>query len=216
MSAALDVFDAAVPPLATAAAIGTYAGSLLDSREWRAHGTGAMSHIPLCMLCANAAGWIVYGVLLANASMMVANVVGLAIALYLLHVYNACSPAPFSSELLTHAAFLLAYMALVALYAFATRDASTVGTVASLVTIAMFASPLATVQTVIKTKSAESLPAPMIIVGLACTTLWLAYGVRLGDIFVYGPNSVAFVLGLFQVGLLIVYRKGKGNSALPL
>ena len=210
----LSVFDAVVPPLATAAAIGTYAGSLLDTASWRKNGVGAMSHVPLLMLCASSSSWLIYGLMTGIMSMIVSNSVGLLISLYLVAVFNTNSAPPFARDFVTHSSLIVCYTTLLALFASATGRADVVGTIASVMAIVMFASPLATLRVVIETQSADSLPAPMIIIGLICTTLWTLYGIRLDNVFMYGPNGIAFVLGLIQVALLLRYPK-KG-SALPV
>ncbi|RHY21746.1 hypothetical protein DYB32_009716, partial [Aphanomyces invadans] len=69
----------------------------------------------------------------------------------------------------------------------------------------MVASPLSSVGTVFKHKSAASLPFKMITAGIACSFLWLSFGVLIHDMFVIAPNAVNLVLGLFQLVLCFVY-----------
>jgi solute carrier family 50 protein (sugar transporter) len=203
----MEVFDMVVPPLATAAAIGTYAGSLLDARSWKEQGTGSLSHLPYGMLLLNAGGWVCYGVLSGIASIVISNVVGLTIAAGLCAAFVAFSREG-SSEAQTMYGYVAGYLVLLSLLSFyGALTAETVGLLSSAVSILMFASPLATLRTVLSTKSAASLPAPMVVVGLACTVLWTAYGVRQGNPYMYVPNGIAVLLGLSQVALLIVFRE---------
>lgn len=83
----MEVFDAVVPVLASAAAMGTYGGCVLDARAWPEHGTGALSHAPYAMLLLNAGGWLVYGAVARLASVVVSNAVGLVLALALAFAY---------------------------------------------------------------------------------------------------------------------------------
>lgn len=83
------------------------------------------------------------------------------------------------------------------------------GVAASVVAVLMFASPLATLQTVLATRSSESLPAPMVLIGVSCTLLWTMLGIRLWNMFMLVPNGIALVLGIAQVALLVIYPAKK-------
>jgi hypothetical protein len=76
----------------------------------------------------------------------------------------------------------------------------------------------------------------MVLIGLSCTSLWTSklimivflslrahtcppsqvYGFRVGDVFMWGPNSLAMLLGLVQLGLIYQYPPRKLSSILPL
>ena len=204
-----EVFDAIVPPLATSAAITLYAGSLLDAVQWYRSGTGSMSHLPLLMLCASASAWLIYGAVTAIISIIVSNAVGLLISLVAFFIFNAYSPTPFSKTIIAHSIVIAAFVVVFAIVAGVTRNTQVVGIIASLVAVAMFASPLATLRVVIETKSAASLPAPMILIGIVCTFLWTIYGIRLNNPFVYAPNAFALLLGLAQLVLLLYFGKNE-------
>ena len=84
--------------------------------------------------------------------------------------------------------------------------AQLVGYFASALFVALAASPLSTIRTVLATRSSASIYAPLTLAQCANTLLWTAYGiVAAKDIFVYGPNGVGLALGLVQLGLKIVY-----------
>ncbi len=56
----------------------------------------------------------------------------------------------------------------------------------------------------------------MVLIGLSCTSLWLLYGIRVGNVFMWGPNGLAFALGMVQLYLLIKYRTGPKTAPLPI
>ena len=204
-------FDSILGALASLAAVATYAGSLLDALAWRAEGsTGSRSPLPYAMLLVNAAGWLAYGLLAGLPAVVIPNALGLFLASLLCASFASLSP---SALPMFGAAGL--YAALVGLAAFSgLASPEALGTLCSGVAIAMFASPLATLRLVLQTRSAESLPAPMILLGLVCTSLWTLYGLRLGNPFMYGPNGIAMVLGLAQLALLITFPSNK-KAVLP-
>jgi solute carrier family 50 protein (sugar transporter) len=203
----MELFDLIVPPLATAAAIGTYAGSLLDARNWPEQGTGSLSHIPYAMLLINASSWLVYGAVSGILSILVSNGVGLLLSIILSGAFiKYCRNSAQAATIQLHFALVLVYvvaLSLVAYMGFVSEQ--TLGVLSSGVAILMFASPLATLQTVLATRSSESLPAPMVWMGVTCTFLWTLLGLRLWNLFMLVPNGVALVLGVAQVALLLVY-----------
>jgi len=88
-----------------------------------------------------------------------------------------------------------------------------VGTSAVAICLAMFASPLAALQTVIKNKSAESIPLPLSIATTINCFLWTVVGVLdLKDMNITIPNSLGLMFGLIQLALIIIFRGGKDKN----
>lgn len=75
--------------------------------------------------------------------------------------------------------------------------------------IAMFASPLATIRKIVRNKSAASLPFALCLCNAVNCSLWVAYAAVLGDMFIMSPNVAGAVLGFIQVALWFTYRPGK-------
>lgn len=205
MEAFWALFDAVVPILATASAIGVSSISLIEAWSWSVTGTGSLSHVPYVMMAMSASGWIVYACVSHVWSILVSNLFGLGCALYLVWSFFSHSRS-LSPNARLHLAAVGAYAAVLALAAFAgVVSADTLGLLCSVVVVFMFASPLATLQLVLAKRSSESLPRRMIFMGLTCTSLWTLYGLRVGNVFMWGPNSLAMLLGLAQVALIIMF-----------
>ena len=51
------------------------------------------------------------------------------------------------------------------------------------------------------------MPLPVCLGVVACSLCWMSYGIYVGDVFVTVPNALGAVLGMFQIGLHVVYRK---------
>ncbi|CAH1396582.1 unnamed protein product [Nezara viridula] len=79
------------------------------------------------------------------------------------------------------------------------------GIVCSFVTISFFASPLTDLARVIRVKSAESLPFPLILMSTIVSFQWTLYGYVIKDGFVMYLNLAGFCLSLFQLLLFCVY-----------
>lgn len=80
-------------------------------------------------------------------------------------------------------------------------------------TVIFIAAPLATLMHVIKTKSTESLPFPMILSSCFVSLQWWLYGIILNDIFVQLPNFLGFALSIFQLGIFLCYPSTPTKTA---
>ena len=68
------------------------------------------------------------------------------------------------------------------------------------------AAPLASVVTVIRTRSTESLPFYLILATMAMTASWTLYGFIIEDTFVILPNLLGCLIASGQLLLFIVYN----------
>lgn len=94
------------------------------------------------------------------------------------------------------------------------KAASILGSAGVCICIALFASPLAALKTVFKTKSAESIPLPFAIAATANCFLWSVVGVLdMKDINIWLPNILGLACGLLQIALKLWFGDG-GNKVL--
>ena len=80
--------------------------------------------------------------------------------------------------------------------------------------VGFFASPLASLAQVIRTRCTEVLPFPLIVANFFVTSNWWLYGIILDDNFVLVPNALGWCLATFQL-LLFAYYPSKRKSSLP-
>ena len=80
------------------------------------------------------------------------------------------------------------------------------GIYATIICIALFASPLTTIASVVRNRNAASILAPLTASQVANCVLWTTYGVFAAkDPFVWGPNGVGLVLGLVQLACKLAF-----------
>lgn len=65
----------------------------------------------------------------------------------------------------------------------------------------------------IRVKSTESLPFPIIMASLIVSSQWFAYGCLINDPFIQIPNFLGCVLSAFQLCFFLVYRSDQAAEA---
>lgn len=88
-----------------------------------------------------------------------------------------------------------------------------VGYIAAIVCLLLFASPLATLRRVIRTKSAASFPIAMCVVGFVGNSLWVTYGAMINDMFMCLSNVACVAFGFVQIVVYIIYNPNKKVGA---
>ena len=163
-------------------------------------------------MIANCFLWTVYGFLKQESKIWATNGIGVAFGIYyfLRFVKFAPSKSPsFPGSIGQHVAGCMAVLAAsgaVTVLFPVKHAAAIIGNLAVLFCIAMFGSPLASVATVLKTKSATSIPLPFTVATVLNCSLWSLAGIfQMKDIKIYFPNVLGLTFGLAQVILKLLY-----------
>jgi len=172
-------------------------------------------------MIANCLLWGTYGALKKEPKIYVTNGIGLLFGIFyfLRFIKFAPSKSPsypgsISQHILACLGVLIVAIGVPMLLS--VSDASNVlGNLAVLFCIAMFGSPLSALKTVIKTKSATSIPLPFTIATCLNCIFWSVVGIfQMKDVKVFLPNVFGLSFGLAQVGLKLIFRDGgsKGKT----
>jgi len=101
-----------------------------------------------------------------------------------------------------------------------TREARSniLGMINTATAIGFAASPLTEIGTVLRTRSAASIPQAMVTLLTICASSWAVYGLVLSNVWMVLPNAVNAVLGALQVALTLLYpgRGGVGWDEGPI
>ena len=209
-----------VPGLGAVIACCMFASPMTAVRKAKRTGCiGQLNPLPLVAIIANCIGWLIYGAMNADPYVMAANYPGLLMGIYMVMVtYALASPETRDSVInaLLFFAFIISSACIyISLFVPSGQGSIYAGYLAVLILLIYYASPLSVVYKVLATRSSASLHWPLSVMSVVNGSLWVAYGLAVKDVFIYGPNGVGVVLGFFQLLLVLIFPRDEELSYEP-
>jgi len=176
---------------------------------------GELNPLPVAITVLSSWAWLQYGlsvpdpyIVAGNLPALTAAVYGLLLMLPLMH--EARHALALRRVVRVFVGGCFAAFCLWAFLIFAgvesSERSSTLGSYATIIFIVLAASPLSSMRTVITTRDASSIYAPMTAAQCINCMLWTVYGLAAAhDIFVWGPNLTGLMLGLMQLALKLCF-----------
>ncbi|KAE9603257.1 hypothetical protein Lal_00008307 [Lupinus albus] len=184
-------------------------------RIYKKKSTESFQSLPYLVALFSSMLWLYYAYLKTDAILLVTiNSIGCAIEIIYITMYIVYAPK--SSRSLTIKLFMamnVGTFTLVPLISYFALPSSSlrvkvVGWICVSVSVSVFAAPLSIVAHVIRTKSVEFMPFWLSFFLTLSAIMWFAYGAFLKDICIAIPNVLGFTLGLLQMLLYVIYKKG--------
>jgi len=178
---------------------------------------GDSSGLPFIVGSLNCAIWLKYGLLIDDWTIKVVNLIGTTLlASYSLAFYKY---TPYKTSSIKQMVFAFGFFMTLSFYVDRMDEDQEesryiLGIVGCAMGVGFFASPLASLAQVIRTRSTEVLPFPLIVANFFVTSNWWLYGIILDDNFVLVPNALGWCLAMFQL-LLFAYFPSKRKTSLP-
>ncbi|KAK4875208.1 hypothetical protein RN001_011630 [Aquatica leii] len=204
--------------LAVTASISTIlqflAGTLVCQKIVQKKSTGDISGLPFVSGFLSTSLWLRYGFLIGDHSLILVNTVGAtlhfsyAVVFYLYSIKKTVILRQFFGSI----GILLTILAYSVYESNKEVSIKYVGFLCCVMTIMFFAAPLTSLLYVIKVKSAESLPFPIIFMSFIVSMQWFFYGVILKDTFIQIPNFLGCLLSGFQLSLFCIYTKSPSSQ----
>ncbi|KAL1505056.1 hypothetical protein AB1Y20_008816 [Prymnesium parvum] len=176
------------------------------------------------LLSALACGmWVVYGlpaVTPCSAQLLITNAIGCTLEVGYILIFLWYAQARRNEFLINVAAMLAAFAVIITCSLVLSpklfRDSDTddtarsrrsvvLGTFCSVLTAAMYASPLAVVEVVVRTKSVEFMPLAPTAATMGVSVIWLLWSAIHHDVFVLLPNVAGVILASIQLVLYAWY-----------
>lgn len=185
---------------------------------------GNLPLLPYSSMIASTYLWCVYGVLKGEPNIWGTNVVGLLLGIYYFISFQKFSPKSSSTlpgSIKQHMQYIVVIITVATiipllryLVSYFVDTTEVVGKAGVVLCVAMFASPLSALKSVVQTKSSRSIPLPFTIASVINCILWSVYGwFQINDSNVYIPNLLGLAFGLIQLGLKVCYAESKWRKA---
>jgi solute carrier family 50 protein (sugar transporter) len=130
-------------------------------------------------------------------------------------VTSQTSPAPTSHENLVVGivAIWLAVVSTISIAHFSNKtNQFIVGLIVNLNLVFFYGAPLSTIWKVLASHNSVSIHIPTMAANTANGSFWTAYGIAVGDPFIYVPNAMGAGLGVIQIILIILFPRKVDHS----
>jgi len=170
---------------------------------------------PFIALFVNYSAWNIYGLIIRNPIIFLQNLAGVFVSSFYLYRLFFSHVATSSQKRKIKWCILLVFMALLAIGAFyrlewLTREV--LGWLSDLCSLAVFASPLAELTTMIRNRSTESMSFSFALCCWVSALSWSVYGILVGDVNILVPNALGFFLACVQIALFAIYPNKKKKT----
>ena len=189
----------------------------------RAKSLGELNPLPVAMTVISSWAWLQYGLSVSDAYIVAGNLPALTAAVYglllmlpLMHEAEHAPALRMVVGVVVAGCFLTFCLWTYLIFAaFEPRERSSIlGSYATVIFVVLAASPLSSMKTVIATRDASSIYAPMTAAQCVNCMLWTVYGMSAAhNIFVWGPNLTGLILGLMQLALKSIYPSKQSGLA---
>ncbi|KRY76413.1 Sugar transporter SWEET1 [Trichinella pseudospiralis] len=172
-----------------------------------------VSPVPFAMCAVSCFFWLQYGILKHDRTIVLINLVGFILqVLYYMVLYSHSKQKSF-----IHLIMLAAILSCSALQYYLMKSTNhnttlnNLGKMCLVLNVLNFASPLAVLKEVIKSKSCESLPLPLCAANLIVAAQWFLYGLLVSDPYIKIPNMIGIALAVFQLSLFFIFPKERAH-----
>ncbi|KFM79695.1 Sugar transporter SWEET1, partial [Stegodyphus mimosarum] len=161
--------------------------------------------------------WFQYGVVTGDFTLELVNIISTFLQFCYVTCFYIYTPyKPHTKKLITAASIFLFFtyvycFQLTENHSTAVQILGIFGCISSILTCA---APLASIGQVLKTKSTESLPFPIILATFIVAALWLFYGFLKQDTFLQIPNAIGAMLSGFQLSLFVIFPGNPSKTGL--
>jgi len=163
----------------------------------------------------NCALWVGYTIMQGNLiQAMVTNMIGAGLELvYVIIYFTYTTERRRMGTQFVVALVVAAVVVIIAVMPFSNFDVYSgekfgpfiFGLLANIFNLAMYASPLAAMSTVVRTRSVEFMPLSLSLFTFFTACGWGFYGIYIGDVWITIPNCCGFVLAVSQLVLYSMY-----------
>ncbi|XP_020492994.1 sugar transporter SWEET1 [Labrus bergylta] len=185
--------------------VGMFSTGLNDLKKMRENKSADnIQFLPFLTTCLNNLGWLYYGVLKSDQTIILVNVIGALLQILYIVMYLHYS----KQKRLAMSQTLAAGMVLTCGWFYFTTylpegetRLSQLGLTCSVITVSMYMSPLTDLVAIVRSGDVQRLSFPLTVATFFTSTSWVLYGLQLGDYFILVPNTPGIFTSLVRLYL---------------
>lgn len=179
--------------------------------------TGEASALPFISTMLSCSFWLLYGLVRHEDKIIFVNTIGVVLMSVYTSVFYCYTPKKMT--VLKQLFLMTFFLLLVIGYVYNETNhellVNRLGILCCSLTLLTIISPMSKLFHVLKVKSTECLPFPMILMSFFVSLLWYIYGVIINDAYLQMPNFLGGVLAMSQLSLFVCFPR-KPQTSKPL
>ncbi|KAG9345395.1 hypothetical protein JZ751_009942 [Albula glossodonta] len=182
--------------------VGMFSTGLTDLKKMRAtQSADNVQFLPFLTTCLNNLGWLYYGVLKKDGTLVLVNAIGAALQILYIMAYCHYTKTRRRISAQTMVAGAVLCVAWVYFSMFLSQGESQLaqlGLTCSVFTVSMYLSPLTDLVEIVRSGSVERLSFPLTVATFLTSTSWTLYGLQLQDYYIMVPNTPGIITSLIR------------------
>lgn len=197
--------------------VGMFSTGLTDLKKMRStQSADNIQFLPFLTTCLNNLGWLYYGILKKDGTLIIVNTIGAF--LQILYILSYCYYTKERRRALQQALMMVLTLGLgwgyfSVIVSQGDVQLSQLGLVCSVFTISMYLSPLVDLLEIIRSRSVECLSFPLTVATFLTSTSWTLYGMQLQDFYIMVPNTPGIVTSLIR--FFLFWSFGSASQGKP-
>ncbi|XP_028986194.1 sugar transporter SWEET1 [Betta splendens] len=190
--------------------VGMFSTGLTDLKKMReTKSADNIQFLPFLTTCLNNLGWLYYGLLKSDQTIVLVNIIGALLQILYIVVYLHYTQQ--KRKVMCHT--LAAGMVLTGGWFYFTTllpegdtRLSQLGLTCSIVTVSMYLSPLTDLVAIVRSGNVQCLSFPLTVATFFTSTSWVLYGFQLEDNYIVVPNTPGIITSLIRFYLFWRFR----------
>uniref|UniRef100_A0A3Q2PYE7 Sugar transporter SWEET1 n=1 Tax=Fundulus heteroclitus TaxID=8078 RepID=A0A3Q2PYE7_FUNHE len=182
--------------------VGMFSTGLTDLKKMReSKSADNIQFLPFLTTCLNNLGWLFYGTLKRDHTIVVVNVIGALLqTLYIImyFFYTKQKRLVMLQTLAAAAVLICGWLYFTTFLTEGEARLNQLGLSCSVVTISMYLSPLTDLVAIVRSGNVQVLSFPLTVATFFTSTSWVLYGLQLNDYYIMVPNTPGIFTSLIR------------------
>ncbi|XP_004541327.2 sugar transporter SWEET1 [Maylandia zebra] len=182
--------------------VGMFSTGLTDLKKMReSKSTDNIQFLPFLTTCLNNLGWMYYGILKRDQTIILVNIIGALLQILYIIMYFRYTKQRRLVSSQTLAAGIVLICGWLYFTMFLTDGdirLSQLGLTCSVVTVSMYLSPLTDLVEIVRSGNVQCLSFPLTVATFFTSTSWVFYGLQLSDYYIVVPNTPGIFTSLIR------------------